>query len=169
MEYTIVGKIINTHGIKGEVIIYPMTDDIERFSDLKKVYIGSSKIELNLKSAKYHKGFPIIGFYEFDNINQILHFKDQLVYINDKDRIVLPEDRYFIYDLIGCEVFDMSENKIGYVLDILQNLSNDVYIVRDDINNKEYLIPAVKKFIKNVDTDNKRIIIDPIEGMIEWK
>ncbi|MDR7869922.1 MAG: ribosome maturation factor RimM [Tissierellaceae bacterium] len=167
MEFTIIGKIINTHGIKGEVKIYPLTDDIERFSDLKKVYIGDSKEEFSLKSVKYHKGFPIVGFNEFNDINQILRFKDEYVYIDDNDRIILPRDHYFIFDLVDCEVLDMSENKIGYVSDVLQNVSNDVYVVKDDVNNKEYLIPAVKEFVKDVDIANKKIMIDPIEGMIE--
>ena len=169
MEYTIVGKIINTHGIKGEMKIYPLTDDIERFSDFKKVYIGDSKIEVNLKSVRYHKDFPIVRFNGIDDINQILHYIDQYIYIDDKDRIILPEDSYFIYDLIGCEVFDIDKKKIGYIDDVLQNLSNDVYVVKDKSKNKEYLIPAVNEFIKDVDIDNKRILIDPIEGMIEWK
>lgn len=167
MDYTIVGKIINTHGIKGEVKIYPITDDAERFSNLKKVYIGEFKKEVTLKSVRYHKGFPIIGFKEIDDINEVLPFKDQYIFIDDVDRIILPKNHYFIYDLINCEVFDMEDNKIGYIRDILQNMSNDVYVVKDDINNKEYLIPAVSQFIKLVDIDNKRIVIDPIEGMIE--
>lgn len=167
MDYTIVGKITNSHGIKGEVKVYPLTDDVERFSDLKKVYIGESKKELNLKTVKYHKGIAIIGFEEFDNINQILSFKDQYVYIDDSDRIILPEDHYFIFDLIGCEVFDMTNKKIGYIDDVLQNMGNDVYVVKDDGGHQEYLLPAVKEFIKTVDINNRRIVIDPIEGMIE--
>lgn len=167
MNYTIVGKIINSHGIKGEVKVYPMTDDIERFSNLEKAYIGDSKKEVHLKSVKYHKGFPILGFEEFDDINQILKYKDELIYIDDMDRIILPANHYFLYDLIDCQVFDTKDNKIGFIKDVLQNVSNDVYLIKDDTNHKEYLVPAVKEFIKSVDVDSKRIIIDPIEGMIE--
>lgn len=167
MNYTIVGKIINTHGIKGEVKIYPMTDDVERFSNLEKIYIGDLRKEVNLKTVRYHKGFPIIGFKEFDDINQVLTFKDQLIYVDDEDRIVLPEDHYFLYDLIDCVVYDTDNNKIGYINDVLQNVSNDIYVIKDEINNKEYLIPAVKQFIKLVDVESKRVVIDPIEGMIE--
>lgn len=167
MDYTIIGKIINSHGIKGEVKIYPFTDDMDRFIDLKKVYIGDSKKEVHLKTVKFHKGFPIIGFDEFDDINQILNLKDQLIYVDDKDRIKLPEDHYFIYDLVDCEVFDTTNNKIGQIIDVLQNVSNDVYVVKDEFSHKEYLIPAVKQFVKLVDVENKKIVINPIEGMIE--
>lgn len=169
MEYTIVGKIINTHGIKGEVKVYPLTDEIERFSYLGKAYIGDLKEKTKIKTVRYHKGFPIIAFEGFDDINEILRFKDEYIYIDDRDRIILSENQYFIYDLIDCEVFDMEKKKIGYIYDVLQNISNDVYVVKDDLNNKEYLIPAIKEFIRHVDIDNKVIMIDPIEGMIEWK
>lgn len=167
MEFTIIGKITNTHGIKGEVRIYPLTDNIERFSDLDKVYIGEAKRQASVKTVKYHKGLAILGFEEFDNINQVLDFKDQYLYIDDEDRIVLPEDRYFIFDLIGCEVFDMANKSIGHIVDVILNMGNDVYVIKNHKGDKEYLIPAVKEFIKTIDIDKKKIVIDPIEGMIE--
>ncbi len=79
----------------------------------------------------------------------------------------MPEDHYFIHDLMDCKVFDISGKKIGVIKDILQTGSNDVYVVDDNINNKEYLIPAVKAFVREVNIVDKKIIIDPIEGMIE--
>lgn len=167
MEFTIIGKITNTHGIKGEVRVYPLTDNIERFSDLDKVYIGEAKRQASVKTVKYHKGLAILGFEEFDNINQVLDFKDQYLYIDDEDRIVLPEDRYFIFDLIGCEVFDMANKSIGHIVDVILNMGNDVYVIKNHKGDKEYLIPAVKDFIKTIDIDKKKIVIDPIEGMIE--
>lgn len=167
MEYTIVGQIINSHGIQGEVKVYPLTDDINRFSILKDAYIGENKIRVSIKSVKYHKGIAIIKFEEFNNINEILAYKDQYIYIDDKDRITLPEDSYFIHDLIDCKVFDLSGDLIGTLEDIIQGPSNDVYMVRDCINAKEYLIPAVKSFIKDINIKEKIIIVDPIEGMIE--
>lgn len=167
MEFTIIGKITNTHGIKGEVRVYPLTDNIERFSDLDKVYIGEAKRQASVKTVKYHKGLAILGFEEFDNINQVLDFKDQYLYIDDEDRIVLPEDRYFIFDLIGCEVFDMGNKSIGHIVDVILNMGNDVYVIKNHKGDKEYLIPAVKEFIKTIDIDKKKIVIDPIEGMIE--
>lgn len=167
MEFTIIGKITNTHGIKGEVRVYPLTDNIERFSDLDKVYIGEAKRQASVKTVKYHKGLAILGFEEFDNINQVLDFKDQYLYIDDEDRIVLPEDRYFIFDLIGCEVFDMANKSIGHIVDVILNMGNDVYVIKNHKGDKEYLIPAVKEFIKTIDIDKKKIIINPIEGMIE--
>ncbi|NLY85240.1 MAG: 16S rRNA processing protein RimM [Tissierellia bacterium] len=167
MDYTIVGKIISNHGIKGEVKVYPLTDDLHRFSDLEIVYIGEKKIEAEIEAVRYHKDLGILKFKGFDNINQILSFKDDYIYIKDEDRIVLPENHYFISDLINCKVYDTASNLIGHLVDVLQGPSNDVYVVKDANNKKEYLIPAVKEFVIDVNIKDKMIIIDPIEGMIE--
>lgn len=167
MDYTIVGKIINSHGIKGEVKVYPLTHDIERFSTLKIGYLGEEKLKVQIQNVKYHKGIVILKFKEFDDINQILKFKDMDIFVDEANKIVLPKDHYFIYDLIDCQVFDMAGKSLGYVSNVIQAASNDVYVVSDIPNNKEYLIPVVKQFVKQVDIENKRIVIDPIEGMIE--
>ncbi|QQY80755.1 16S rRNA processing protein RimM [Keratinibaculum paraultunense] len=167
MEFTQVGKIINTHGVKGEVKIYPLTDDIYRFNKLKKVYLGKNKVKLEIENVRYHKGLVIIKFKGIDNINEIISFKDDFIYVDEEDRIKLPEDKYFIYDVIGCVVYNHEGEKIGLISDVIQSASNDVYVVKDYNLDKEYLIPAIKEFIIHIDVDNKNIIIDPIEGMIE--
>lgn len=167
MDYTIVGKIINSHGIQGEVKIFPLTDDVERFSILKVAYLGEEKIKVNLAGVKYQKGLAILRFKEYNNINDILKFKDDYIYVDEDNKIKLPEDHFFIHDIINCKVYDLKGTYIGTVVDVIQAASNDVYVVKDDINNKEYLIPAVKQFIKDVNIKGKQISIDPIEGMIE--
>lgn len=167
MDYTIIGKIINTHGVRGELKINPMTDDIERFSQLEKAYIGEAKEKLHIEKARYHKSFVILKFKEYDNINQILHFKDSYIYVDWDDKLILPEDSYFIDDLIDCKVFDLDKREIGYLKDIIYTNRDDVYLIKSTFEDKEYMIPAVKEFIKEIDIDNKIIIIDPIEGMIE--
>lgn len=167
MDYTKVGKIISSHGIKGEVKVFPLTDNLERFNHLKTAYIGESKIKVELERVKYHKNLAIIKFKEYSDINEILHFKDYYIYVDDKERVVLPDNHFFIYDLVNCQVFDTNSKLIGTLVDVLQGSSNDVYIIKDTEKNKEYLIPAVKEFIIDVNIAEKKIIIDPIEGMIE--
>lgn len=168
MNYTIVGKIINSHGIRGEVKVYPFTNDIIRFDFLKLAYIGESKILVNIESVKYHKGIVILKFKEYNDINDILKYKDSYIFVDDENRIILPKNHYFIYDLIGCNVVDTKGNSIGILKDVLQEYSNDVYVIKDKNESNEYLIPAVKKFIKDINIKEKLIIIDPIEGLIEW-
>ncbi|MFA5575785.1 MAG: ribosome maturation factor RimM [Tissierellaceae bacterium] len=165
MEYTIIGKIINSHGVKGEVKVYPLTDDVTRFNHLKKAYVGDRKIELVAEWARYHKNLVILKFRDYDDINKILAFKDNFLYVRDDDRVNLPENHFFIYDLLGSHVYDMDSIFIGNLVDILQGAANDVYVVRDR-ENKEHMIPAVRQFIKDVNIAEKKIIIDPIEGMI---
>lgn len=169
MEYIKVGRIINTHGIKGELKVFPLTDNLDRFDDLKVAYLGDNKEKVEIEQVKYYKGLAIIKFKEFDNINQVMKFKDDFLYIDAEDKVELPEDHYFIFDIVDCNVYDTEGRKIGVVTDVLQYTSNDVYVVKDMEKNKEYLIPAVKKFVVDIDIENKKIIIDPIEGMIEWE
>ena len=106
MDYIVVGKIINTHGIKGELKIYPYTDDIKRFSKIKEVYIGENKLCFETESAKYHKNMVLLKLKKFSNINDVLFLKEEFVYIDEKEKVELPKDNYFIYELIGCEVFE---------------------------------------------------------------
>lgn len=167
MEYTIIGKLINSHGIKGEVKIFPLTDNVERFNNLKSAYLGENKIPVNVEGVKYHKGIAILKFKEYNDINDILKYKDSYIFVDDENRVVLPENHFFISDLLNCRVNDTSGNYIGIIKDVIQGYSNDVYVIMDESNNKEYLIPVVKEFVKDVNINDKLIIIDPIEGMIE--
>lgn len=169
MEYTIIGKIINTHGIRGEVKVFPLTNDIKRFDFLNYAYIGDGKTKVILENVRYHKNLTILKFQEYSNINEIEKFKDEFIYVDEEERIVLPENHFFIYELINSQVFDKEMNLIGFLSDIIQGSANDIYVVNNMEKTKEYLIPAVKEFVIKVDTVNKQIVIDPIEGMIEWK
>lgn len=169
MDYTIIGKIISAHGIKGEVKVYPITDNLNRFNYLKTAYIGEKKIKVELERVKYHKNLAILKFKEINDINEIISFKDNFIYVDEEGKIILPKNHFFIHDLLDSQVFDTKSNLIGTIVDVLQGASNDIYVVKDIEKNKEYLIPAVKKFIIDVNTIDKKIIIDPIEGMIEWR
>ena len=165
-DFIQIGRIANTHGVRGEIKVIPLTNDMYRFNNLKIAFLGEEKTKVEVENVKYHKNLVIVKFKEFNDINKIISFKDQYIYIDEKDKVALPKDHYFLYDIINCEVFDTQNNYIGIVKEVLQSASNDVYIVRDK-KGKEYLIPAVKEFFINVDVEDKKIIIDPIEGMIE--
>lgn len=167
MEYTIIGKIINTHGVRGELKIKPMTDNIDRFSILEKAYIGEDKKLFQIEKARYHKSFVILKLKDYDNINDVLSFKEKYLYVDGEDKLVLPEDRYFIDDLIACKVYDLDNREIGHIKDIIYTNKDDVYLIKSSFEDKEYLVPAIKEFVKKVDIENKVVIIDPIEGMIE--
>jgi 16S rRNA processing protein RimM len=142
MDYTIIGKITNTHGIKGEVKVYPLTDDIKRFGILKTAYIGNEigdeKIQVNVENVKYHKNLAILKFKEYNNINEIKDLKDYFIYVDEEGKIDLPEDHFFIYEILNSQVFDNDMNLIGTLIDVIQGSGNDVYVIKDKENGKEY-------------------------------
>lgn len=166
-DKTLVGKIINTHGIKGNVKIYPYTDDPERFKDLDYLLIGDGFKELKIADMFIQKGFVYVRFEGYEDINKILDFINSNVYIYDKDRVKLPEDRYFISDIVNMEVHDMEGKLIGKVTDVIENLANDLYQVQKP-DGKIFYLPARKEFIKEINVKQKVIIIDPIEGLLDW-
>ncbi|WP_026893872.1 ribosome maturation factor RimM [Clostridiisalibacter paucivorans] len=165
MEYIQVGKIVNTQGIKGELKIIPLTNEKERFEDFDRVFVGEDKEELSIDGIWYKKGFVIIKFDQYNNINDVLKYKEQFIYIDKKNAIKLPEDNYFIFDIVGLEVFDMENKYLGEVVDVLQNGGADIYVIKKE--DKQYMVPAVKEFIKDINIERKCMIISPIEGLIE--
>ncbi|WDV47671.1 ribosome maturation factor RimM [Clostridiaceae bacterium M8S5] len=158
-----VGKIINTHGIKGFVKVLPLTSDINRYDDLKEVYVDSMKLQL--ESVWYKKDVVMVKFKEYNNINDVLCFKDKYITIDEKDLKKLEEDEYFIFDLVGLKVYLLGGEYLGEVVDVLQPGANDVYVVKTE--ESEVLLPAVKDIVKEINIKEKKIIVDPIEGMIE--
>ncbi len=165
MEYIQVGKIVNTHGIRGDVKVLPLTDDVKRFEDLKHVFIGDEKLKLDITKVAYVKGNVLLKFRQYDNINDVEKFKNSMVFIDEKDKIKLPEDSFFLNDIIGIEVYLEDDTHLGTIKDILQPGANDVYVVKNGSN--EYLIPAIKNVVKKVDIDEKKMVIAPLEGMLE--
>ena len=165
-DKTLVGKIINTHGIKGNVKIYPYTDDPERFKDLDYLLVGDEFKELKILDMFIQKGFVYVRFEGYEDINKILGFINSNVYIYDKDRVKLPEDRYFISDIVNMEVRDMEGQLIGEVTDVIENLANDLFQVQK-LDGKIFYLPARKEFIKEINVEQKVIIIEPIEGLLD--
>ena len=165
MEYIQVGKIVNTHGIRGDVKVLPLTDDVKRFEDLKYVYLGDEKLKLEIIKVGYVKGNVLLRFKHMENINDIEKFRNLEVWIDEKDKVELPKGSYFLHDILELEVYLEDNTHIGTVKDILQPGANDVYVVKN--GKKEYLIPAIKNVVKEINLSEKKMIIDPLEGMLE--
>lgn len=158
-----VGKITSSHGVRGEVKVFPLTDFPTRFKKGNKVYIGD--VQLTIERSRPQKNLYIVKFEGFDNINEILKFKDQYLEITKEQLTPLEEGEYYIFDIVDCEVFDDSENYLGKVSSVFATGNNDVYVVKN--NGKEILIPAIKQVVTSIDIQNKKIIITPIEGLLE--
>ena len=126
-----VGVISSTHGVRGEVKVFPTTDDVKRFKKLKEVILDTGKedIILTIEGVKFFKQFAIIKFKDYNNINDIEKYKGKSLYVERANAVRLQKDEYFIADLMGCKVIDEEENQLGVLKDVLETGANDVYIV----------------------------------------
>lgn len=168
-EFLNIGKIVNTHGVKGEVKVMPLTDDPQRFEDLKNVTIEKNGIKntLTISSVKYFKNTVILKFKEINDMESAENLKDSMMIVDRKNAIKLPKDRFFICDLLGCEVSDVEMGLLGKVTEVLQLGSNDVYVVKGHAKYKEILVPALKTVVKNIDIDAKKIEVKLPEGLLD--
>ncbi len=162
-----IGQIINTFGIKGEVKVFPLTDDIKRFDDLETVYVKTKKESqlYNIESIKYHKNFVLIKFKGINTVEQAEILRNSYLEVDREQAIPLNEGEYFIADLIGLEVYSDEGKLIGKVDDIYNTGANDIYVVKDDLG-KQTLLPGIKDVIKNVDLEKGQIIVHLIPGLI---
>ncbi|MBR6094159.1 MAG: 16S rRNA processing protein RimM [Lachnospiraceae bacterium] len=165
-EYLIVGTVTSTHGIRGEVKVFPQTDDMLRFKKLKEVYLdtGKEKMLLHPESAKFFKQFVILKFKEFNNINEVEGFRGKTLYVDRKNAVSLKKDEYFIADLIGLTVVREDESKVGILKDVMQTGANDVYVIEKQ-DGSELLLPAIKDCIRNVDTKNRIMTVYVLPGL----
>lgn len=163
-EYIYIGKIVNTHGIKGELrILSNFKYKNKVFLQNRKIYIGDEKKEEMIKTYRHHKIFEMITLYGYDNINEVLKFLNKGVFVKKND-LDLGEKEYLDEDLINLNVI-FNNQEVGHVVAIRQiNPKNK--IIEAIINDKLTLIPYHEDFIQNVDLENKKIELKLIEGMI---
>ena len=163
-----VGVISNTHGIRGEVKVYPTTDNVRRFDDLKEVILDTGKEQLNLHvtSVKYFKNMVILKFKEFNNINEIEKYKGKDLLIKREQAVKLGPDENFIVDLIGLKVITDEGENFGVMKDVLQTGANDVYVIEGN-DGKEYLFPAIKQCILKVDLEAGEMTVHIMDGLLD--
>lgn len=161
------GVISSTHGVRGEVKVFPTTGEPERFRTLKKVYLdtGRERIRLEIAGVKFFKQFAILKFRGIDNINEIERYRGCSLWVKREDAVPLEEDEYYIGDLIGMEVFTEDGNKFGVLKDVMETGANDVYIV-DTPEHGEILVPAIHDCILDVDIEEKKMKIHLLPGLI---
>lgn len=162
-----VGVISSTHGVRGEVKVFPTTDDVTRFRQLKKVYLdtGREMLQLEIQNVKFFKQFAILKFKGIDNINDIEKYRGKSLMIDREDAVDLDEDEYFIADMIGMKVYTEDGSEFGTLKDVMETGANDVYII-DSLEHGEVLIPAIRECILDVDMDEERMTIHLMEGLV---
>ncbi|MCT4687398.1 ribosome maturation factor RimM [Vallitalea sp.] len=168
MDYFNIGKIVNTHGIRGEVKIIPLTDEPKRFELLEYVYIDNNRTieKYTINSIRYFKNMIIIKFDELKDMTSAEKLKQSIIKIPRELALPLEDDEYYVQDLIGIDVSTDAGRDLGTIKDIIFTGSNDVYVIETD-DKKEILIPAIKQCIKQVDMKNKTMIVLLLEGLID--
>lgn len=163
-----VGVISSTHGIRGEVKVFPTTDDVNRFKNLKDIILdtGKEQITLEIEGIKFFKQIVILKFKGFDNINDIEKYKGKDLLVTRENAIQLKKGEYFIFDLIGSNVITDEGRELGELIEVLQTGSNDVYVVKTK-EDKEILLPYIKECILNIDIEQKQIQVHILPGLLD--
>lgn len=164
-----VGVISNTHGVRGEVKVFPTTDDPNRYKKLKKVILQTRKeqLELEIQSVKFFKQFVIVKFKGINNINDIEQYKGMELFVTRENAVKLEPNENFICDLVGCNVIeDENDTVIGVVEDVMITGANDVYVVKN-AEGKEILLPVTKECVLDVDIDKKEIKVHLLPGLLD--
>ncbi|MEI3227048.1 MAG: ribosome maturation factor RimM [Lachnospiraceae bacterium] len=163
-----VGVIANTHGIRGEVKVFPTTDEKERFKDLKKVILDMGKEQrvLEIQSVRFFKNLVILKFKGIDNINDIEMYKGKDLLVTREDAVPLEEGEYFIADLLDLDVYSDEDEKIGVLYDVMQTGANDVYVVKTE-EGKEILLPAIDECILDINLEESRMTVHIMEGLLD--
>ena len=162
------GVITTTHGIRGEVKVFPTTDDVHRFEDLDSVLLdtGREYMELEIENVKYFKQYAILKFKGIDNINDIEKYKGRSLYVTRDQAIPLEEDEYYIADLMGLDIYLENGEKFGILKDVMETGANDVYIVETE-EGKEVLIPAIHECVLDIDIEENRMEIHLMDWLLD--
>lgn len=162
-----IGVISSTHGIRGEVKVFPTTDDPKRFKKLKEVILDTGKEEqvLKIQGVKFFKKFVILKFEGYDNINDIEKYKGKSLFVERKDAVPLEEDEYYIADMIGMKVMTDEGEEFGTLKDVMETGANDVYVIEMK-DGKEVLIPAIKQCVLDIDVEKMCMTIHVMEGLL---
>lgn len=166
-EYFEIGQIVNTNGLKGMLKVKPFTDNIKEFEDFKSIYIQrkSELIEFKIEMVKYVKNMVLLKLEGIDDINEAEKYRNLYIKVNRNVMPKLPEDSYYIVDLLECEVYTVEGEHLGKVDDVFNTGSNDVYIIKNELG-KQILLPAIGEVIKNVDIPNRKITVKLMKGLV---
>ncbi|MBE7718985.1 ribosome maturation factor RimM [Lacrimispora indolis] len=163
-----VGVISSTHGVRGEVKVYPTTDDVNRFKDLKNVILdaGRERMELEIQGVKFFKNMVILKFKGYDSIDDIEKYKGKDLLITRDQAVELGPDENFIVDLIGLRVVTEDGKDFGILTDVIKTGANDVYEVKTT-EGKEVLLPAIRECVLNVDLTEGLVTVHIMDGLLD--
>ncbi len=158
-----IGKIVNTHGLRGHIKVEPWCDGIETFEYLKRVFINSNSYEI--ESVKIQKNLFLLKLSQVDSVENAELLKNNVLYAQESEMPPLPEGVYYIKDIIGLKVYD-GDNYIGEIIDWIETGANNVYVIKRE-KGKDVLIPAIDSVIQNIDIENNVMSVNMMEGLME--
>ena len=161
-----VGVITTTHGVRGEVKVFPTTDDPARFKKLKNVVLDTGKelVDLEVAGVKFFKNMVIVKFKGIDNINDVEKYRKKSLYVTRENAVKLKKDEYFIADLIGMKVSTDEGEELGTLSDVMQTGANDVYVISKE-GADDILLPAIKDCVKQVDIEGGTMQVHLLDGL----
>ena len=161
-----VGVITSTHGVRGEVKVFPTTDDPQRFKKLKKVIMdtGKQQMDLEVQSVKFFKNMVILKFKEFDNINDVEKYKNADLLVTREHAVKLAPGEYFIADLIGLQGVSDEGEDLGELTDVIQTGANDVYVFTK-MGEADLLVPKIPDCVKEIDLDKGTVLVHLLPGL----
>jgi len=162
-----VGVIASTHGLRGEVKVFPTTDDVNRFKELKKVILdtGKEQLTLEIQGVKFFKKFAIVKFKGVDHINDIEKYKGKSLLVTRANAVPLEENEYFVADLIDMQVLT-DQGLTGTLKQVIETGANDVYVVFFPELEREVLLPAIRDCILEIDMDARLMKVHLMEGLL---
>ncbi len=166
-QYLQVGIISSTHGVHGEVKVFPTTDDVNRFKKLKEALLrlpSGEQLPLKIVSVKFFKQFAILKFEGYDSINDIEKYRGLSLYVSRENAVRLAKDEYYIADLIGMRVVDEEGQELGELTDVMETGANDVYVIAMP-DGSELLLPAISQCILHVDVEEGFMRVHVLEGL----
>lgn len=166
-----VGKIVNTHGIKGEVRVISKTDFAEkRYKPGNHLFLfmdGSQEhLELIVKAHRVHKNFDLLTFEGYENVNEVEKLKNAIIKVPESQLGELDEGEFYFHEIVGCLVFTVHGEEIGRITEILTPGANDVWVIKPKNGGRDILIPYIEQIVKKVDVKEKIILIQPMEGLL---
>ncbi len=175
MDYFRIGVLTKPHGVKGEISVYPTTDDVERFSFLEECYIrnanGNTKDnedtqkKVTIEGCKFKKNQPVLKFKEYNSIEEVEPLRNMELYVDREHAIPLEEGEFFLSDTIGCRVIDNASGEFGTVEDYMTNLADQVIFIIKCDDGETINVVNVPAFVTKVDVENKKIFVNRIKGM----
>ncbi|MEF9933644.1 MAG: ribosome maturation factor RimM [Clostridium sp.] len=168
-NYLKVGQILKPHGVRGEVKVYPLTDDYKRYTKLKSVFTTKDEVKfdsIEIESVKFVKEFPVIKLKGINTVNDAEKLRQEYIYVDRDNAVKLPDDAYFIADLIGMNVITDEGEELGVLVSVFPTGSNDVYEVKSPNHKKNILLPAIKDVILDIDIEARIMKVHILEGLI---